>query len=77
MQASCKVLGCDENHSKHYCRLCENNDSDHFARKCPKGVLLYHGTKVDCLSSISKTGLRASVWGRIGKGVYFANKKIA
>eukprot|EP01046_Picozoa_sp_COSAG06_P068993 COSAG06_NODE_18607_length_877_cov_2.715938_2_plen_180_part_01 len=31
----CKVPGCKEAHSKHYCKVCGDNDSDHFAKDCP------------------------------------------
>ena len=31
----CKVAGCAESHSKHYCRVCQDHDSDHFASSCP------------------------------------------
>lgn len=30
----CKVKGCSENHSSHFCKFCKNNDSDHFSSSC-------------------------------------------
>ncbi|CDW78674.1 UNKNOWN [Stylonychia lemnae] len=44
MENRCKARAtCDDNHSKHYCRICSNRDSDHSARDCPSGITLYHG----------------------------------
>lgn len=34
----CKVTNCQENHEKHYCKLCKNDDSDHFSSNCPKSL---------------------------------------
>jgi len=31
----CRVQGCTEAHSKHYCRSCKKWDVDHFSSKCP------------------------------------------
>ena len=74
----CKVDGCNETHSKHFCTLCKKNDVTHFAMNCPEGIGLWHGTRITNLSGISlNKGLKASNDGRLGKGVYFANKKVA
>lgn len=32
---SCKVPGCSEQHSAHYCKNCKNANSDHFSSACP------------------------------------------
>jgi len=75
----CKVNGCDENHPKHYCRLCKKDDVSHFGRDCPEGVDLWHGTRITNLSGISQNhGLFTSGAGcRLGQGVYFASKEVA
>ena len=31
----CKVLSCNENHSRHYCKICKNKDSTHRSSQCP------------------------------------------
>jgi hypothetical protein len=67
----CKVSDCKEGHRKHYCRVCHNKDSDHYATSCPKGINLYHGTRLDAALNIQKTGFRPSKFGRLGEGVYF------
>lgn len=74
--ARCKARnnGCDENHAKHYCRVCESSDSDHLAMNCPKGTTLYHGTRVTSISPISLTGLKGSSSGRLGPGLYLTTK---
>mmetsp|Transcript_21659 Transcript_21659/g.34744 ORF Transcript_21659/g.34744 Transcript_21659/m.34744 type:complete len:183 (-) Transcript_21659:474-1022(-) len=74
----CKLRknGCTEHHDRHYCRVCGDRNASHFAKDCPHGILLYHGTPIDCLVSISKCGgspLRPSTKGRLGAGVYLAN----
>ena len=43
-ERSCRVLGCKEDHIRHYCRLCDQNDSEHFSRNCPDGTVLYRIT---------------------------------
>jgi len=32
----CRVQGCTDEHTKHYCKHCGNKDSDHFSRHCSK-----------------------------------------
>ena len=32
----CKVQGCTEDHSKHYCKWCKDADSDHFSSNCQR-----------------------------------------
>jgi hypothetical protein len=32
---SCRVRGCRESHSKHFCKGCGNSDSSHFSGDCP------------------------------------------
>ena len=34
--ALCKVFGCLEKHSSHYCKYCRNPDSDHRSICCPQ-----------------------------------------
>jgi hypothetical protein len=34
--AGCKVQGCTEDHSKHYCKWCKDGDSDHLSSNCQK-----------------------------------------
>jgi hypothetical protein len=75
MNQKCKAVGCDENHSQHYCRLCDDNNSNHLASNCSTGVILYHGSRCSNLESISKNGLYASKVGRIGPGVYLASRE--
>ena len=72
----CRVSGCNENHTRHYCKICRNDDVSHFAKDCPEGVVLWHGTRITSLSSISlNNGLTASGPDcRLGQGVYFAGK---
>lgn len=67
----CKVNGCKEKHTHHYCRVCSDTDSSHFSRQCPKGTFVYHGTKKEYADLIVKDGFKASAKGRIGPGVYF------
>ena len=33
----CRVSGCTERHTSHYCRLCKSSDADHFSRHCQGG----------------------------------------
>ena len=74
----CKVDGCNETHSKHFCTLCKKDDVTHFAMNCSEGIDLWHGTRMTNLIDISlNKGLKASNDGRLGKGVYFANKEVA
>jgi len=54
-------------------RLCRSPDSTHLSSKCATGIMLYHGTKVSNVSSISLSGLRVSATGRLGRGVYMTN----
>ncbi|CDW86720.1 interferon-inducible protein gig2 [Stylonychia lemnae] len=68
----CKANGCDQTHSKHYCKLCEDKNSNHLARNCPDAITLYHGTPFDNIKSIIDNGLRASTGGCLGQGIYFA-----
>lgn len=49
----CKVDGCNESHSKHFCTLCKKDDVTHFAMNCPEGIDLWHGTRMTNLSDIS------------------------
>ena len=71
MGKKCKVRGCPETHSTHYCRLCEEDDTTHFSRDCPTGRILYHGTRLSNIQGVAKAGLKASTDGRLGAGVYF------
>ncbi|CDW80431.1 gig2-like protein [Stylonychia lemnae] len=69
---------CPKNHSKHHCKLCDDDDdANHLARDCPKGITLFHGTKISKVNSILKNGLKPSAKGRIGSGIYFAEAQIA
>lgn len=73
----CQVQGCKEGHGQHYCRVCDNPNSTHFSRNCPQGIDLYHGTRVSNITSILSSGLHPSPNGRIGGGIYFAEKDVA
>ena len=77
MNQKCGITACDENHSKHYCKLCRNSNSDHLASNCSTGIELYHGTKVSNISSISLNGLSASSSGRLGPGLYLTTREEA
>lgn len=33
---TCLVVGCREDHKKHFCRFCKNENSTHFSSVCPK-----------------------------------------
>jgi 8-oxo-dGTP pyrophosphatase MutT (NUDIX family) len=33
---NCRVPGCSENHTSHYCRFCECPNSSHFSKNCPR-----------------------------------------
>lgn len=58
--------------------MCKKDDVTHFAQNCPEGVDLWLGTRMASLSDISlNKRLKASNSGRLGKGVYFANKEVA
>jgi hypothetical protein len=59
--------------SKNYCLVCEDPNATHRPRDCPKGIDLYHGTRVSNLASIVNGGLHPSASGRIGPGIYFAS----
>uniref|UniRef100_A0A7M5XEI5 PARP catalytic domain-containing protein n=2 Tax=Clytia hemisphaerica TaxID=252671 RepID=A0A7M5XEI5_9CNID len=68
-------------HLQTLCNLCQR-DSDHFCMNCPKSVTLYHGTSSGYIEQIKEEGLRASLSGSLGAGVYFVKefeqaKKIA
>ena len=71
----CKVSGCEEDHEKHYCKLCKTKDVDHFSGNCPAGTTLYHGTNINVIGAITAEGLKASTAGRLGPGVYFVEKE--
>ena len=68
---SCKIIKCNAEHRRHYCRLCKDNDSDHFSSECPRGKTLYHGTHIGAIKPIAMGGLKESGNGRLGRGVYF------
>lgn len=73
----CKVPGCKEKHTKHYCRICSSGDSDHFSSVCPEGADMYHGTRVNFVSPICEQGLKPSETGCLGPGVYFTKRQFA
>ena len=70
---TCGVPDCRERHASHYCRLCGCKTSTHYSIDCPKGVILYHGTRLSTIKKISYEGLRPSEKGRLGPGVYFTD----
>lgn len=73
----CKVHGCQQAHSKHYCKSCGDKNSDHFSSKC-NYIIAYHGTDLQTARLIQNGGFKPSSKGRMGSGVYLAVKfKIA
>ena len=74
-QEKCRLVGCREDHTEHYCRLCQQKPSDHFSRDCLKGTVLYHGTNIDVIKPIALKGFKESGYGRLGPGVYLLNRK--
>ena len=67
---SCRVLGCNKKHKRHFCNLCEERDATHFRSVCPKGERLYHGTHIRAVKPIATKGLNTTI-GQLGEGIYF------
>jgi hypothetical protein len=57
--------------------LCKDKDSTHRANACPQGKILYHATPRENTESIICRKLQKSSSGRLGAGVYFADKESA
>lgn len=47
----CKINGCKENHSDHYCYMCGLNSADHLEKNCPEGTSL----RKKCLNCKTET----------------------
>lgn len=44
----CRVAGCKDNHSVHYCKVCQQSDVDHFSSQCKQAFSYNGGYKQRC-----------------------------